>query len=141
MGDDKLAQTTSASTSLAEFTWAETDDTGAAERQTSGTRLSRHALGAWLLAVLNNSMLPFFGPRLSLGEELEIELPLPPHTRAASRSRQQLIFGLCLAYGSGSQQYPLLLVVFLFLKSSVTPEYLLQVLRVMGWLSLFLSQA
>ena len=37
MEDDKLAQTTSASTSLAEFTWAETDDAGAAERLTSET--------------------------------------------------------------------------------------------------------
>ena len=30
------------------------------------------------------------------GEELEIELPVPPSNQTASRSWQQLIFGLCL---------------------------------------------
>ena len=43
------------------------------------------------------SVLPFFELMLSLtGEELEIELSVPPSNQTASRSWQQLIFGLCL---------------------------------------------
>ena len=55
------------------------------------------AIGGWRWVDPKNICYLSFGLYIFYyGEELEIELPVPPRTRTASRSRQQLIFGLCI---------------------------------------------
>ena len=72
------------------------------------------------------SRLLFFMLMLSLiGDVLEIELPVPPSNQPASRSRQQLIFGLCLHLTVVAHNSIYYCLRFFFSKQGwVKPEYL-----------------